>query len=213
MKYQEVVDAVKDGKKVHWKNDGYVFSFVKGKLYLTFEPNENTIGLDKEQFEKYDPEDFYIKDKKKLKESFTFGEYIQYLKESKESDKESIKEYVGQFPEKFEKVMKDLNFKYNNKTNIYENVLGTLNDTDYVIEVELRLLKKDTNYITRFVSSSKNDKYIIHSDSNILPFAYAKDMRDSDYVAIAKNINDYIKRSKDVYDGISNMIKNKKWLF
>lgn len=39
MSYDEIVNALKQGLKVHWINTGYVISYAHNSLYITFERN------------------------------------------------------------------------------------------------------------------------------------------------------------------------------
>lgn len=130
---------------------------------------------------------------------YTFGEYVQYLKESKESDKE--------FSEEFDDTMKDIGFKYNDKTKSYENIFGTLNGYEYIIDVNFYTNPKDAFYIKRFIVASKNDRQILNSEKFALPYTYIKDMKESDYSRIVKDIKEYVKRCNDVYVGVAHITK------
>lgn len=61
MNYQEIIQAVKEGKKVHWSNASYwVIIDAKGTCMITY-LEQNYVGLSEELFNAYyDPKDFYI---------------------------------------------------------------------------------------------------------------------------------------------------------
>lgn len=109
MTYEEILKAVKEGKDVHWSNDGYKVIIDKnGKVLISFQ-DKNFVGLSKEIFEKdYKAKDFYI-GKKNLKESFSFSEYCSYLKES----------HNEEFSEEVENKLKELKLAYNSSQGWY----------------------------------------------------------------------------------------------
>ncbi|MGH1416335.1 MAG: hypothetical protein ACRBB0_22795 [Pelagimonas sp.] len=63
MTIEEIQAAVDAGKPVRWANDGYhVTKDCHGQYLITFQPNQNTIGLTNRAGDKLNgqPEDFYI---------------------------------------------------------------------------------------------------------------------------------------------------------
>lgn len=61
MTYQEIIEAIKEGKKVHWGNASYwVIIDTKGQVMISY-LDRNWVGLSEEVFNKsYDPKDFYL---------------------------------------------------------------------------------------------------------------------------------------------------------
>ncbi|MGB3245610.1 MAG: hypothetical protein WBB25_13830 [Sulfitobacter sp.] len=63
MTIEEIKAAVDAGKPVRWSNDGYhVTKGRDGQYLITFQPNQNTIGLTNRAGDKLNgqPDDFYI---------------------------------------------------------------------------------------------------------------------------------------------------------
>ena len=63
MTYSEIIEAIKAGKKVHWKNVGYYvfmdFIINEPRVLLSY-MDQNYIGLSEEAFKQYKEEDFFI---------------------------------------------------------------------------------------------------------------------------------------------------------
>lgn len=61
MTYQEIIQAVNEGKKVHWSNASYtVIIDSKGTCMISY-LNQNYVGLSEGIFNRdYDPKDFYL---------------------------------------------------------------------------------------------------------------------------------------------------------
>ena len=61
MNYQEIIQAVKEGKKVHWSNANYwVIIDNLGQVMISC-LDKNWVGLSEELFNAYyDPKDFYL---------------------------------------------------------------------------------------------------------------------------------------------------------
>lgn len=61
MNYQEIIKAIKSGKKVHWKTASYwCLIDSNGTCMITY-LRQNYVGLSEEVFNaSYDPKDFYL---------------------------------------------------------------------------------------------------------------------------------------------------------
>ena len=61
MNYNQIIQAIKEGKKVHWSNASYwCLIDSKGQCMITY-LNQNWVGLTEEIFNKdYNPKDFYL---------------------------------------------------------------------------------------------------------------------------------------------------------
>lgn len=65
MNIQDIKDTVNSGKPVRWSNNGYhVTRDSHGHFYITFQPNQHTIGLTNRAGDRLNgkPEDFYIEE-------------------------------------------------------------------------------------------------------------------------------------------------------
>lgn len=51
MNYDEIVKALKEGNKVHWKHTGYTVSHAHNGLYITFERNSYYSKLQESEYQ------------------------------------------------------------------------------------------------------------------------------------------------------------------
>ena len=51
MSYLEIIQAIKQGKNVYWKNTGYKVSHAHNGLYITFERNDYYSKLQESEYQ------------------------------------------------------------------------------------------------------------------------------------------------------------------